>query len=65
MFTLSKFFPLLEDHKNVMIVDNRSGEVLYDGMAAYIPDEYDDCKVSDFGIHSSGAFSFDIKVAGS
>jgi len=62
MFILQYFYVLLDADKDLMLVDNSDGEVIYDGMMGAIPDEFDDCEVTDFGITGMGELFFELEV---
>lgn len=62
MFILQYFYVLLNAEQDLLLVNNESGEVVYDGMMGNIPDDYDDCEVTNFGITGSGMIFFEIEV---
>ena len=62
MIRLDKFYGLISRGANVTLTNPYLDATYYEGTVKNIPDEFDDCEVTDFAVSNDGDFLFKIIV---
>lgn len=61
MLRLKKFYDLVSGYANIRLVSEDGSTAYHCGILRNIPDEYDECEVTNFIMSSDGIITFMLK----
>lgn len=62
MVRLEKFYDLISRNANVTLTNHHLDSVYFEGKVKDIPDDFNDCEVTDFAVSNDGDFLFRLSV---